>query len=86
MLTKTCVIQNPAGLHARPATMFVQKATSFSCDVNLIKGTKKINGKSIMGVMTLAAKKGDEIVLEVSGENEAQALEELGAILESAKE
>ncbi|WP_232698835.1 HPr family phosphocarrier protein [Brevibacillus daliensis] len=86
MLTKTCTIQNPSGLHARPATMFVQKATSFSCDVNLIKGTKKVNGKSIMGVMTLAAKKGDEIVLEVNGENEAQALEELGTILEHDKD
>jgi phosphocarrier protein len=86
MLTKTFVIQNPTGLHARPASLFVQKATSFNCEVSLIKGTKKVNGKSIMGVMTLGAAKGDEITLEISGEQEQAAMEELGKILEMVHE
>jgi phosphocarrier protein HPr len=86
MLTKTFVIQNPTGLHARPASLFVQKATAFNCEVSLVKGTKKVNGKSIMGVMTLGAAKGDEITLEVSGEQEQAAMEELGKILEMVHE
>ncbi|NNV03219.1 HPr family phosphocarrier protein [Brevibacillus sp. MCWH] len=86
MLTKTFVIQNPTGMHARPASLFVQKATSFNCEINLIKGTKKVNGKSIMGVMTLGLAKGDEITLEVSGEQEQAAMEELGKILKMVHE
>ncbi|BAH46816.1 MULTISPECIES: HPr family phosphocarrier protein [Brevibacillus] len=83
MLTKTFTIQNPTGLHARPATLFVQKATSFPCEVNVIKGTKKINGKSIMGLMTLGAKLGEQITLEITGEQAEQAMEELGKLLMS---
>jgi phosphocarrier protein HPr len=86
MVTKTFIIQNPTGLHARPATSFVQKASSFPCEVNLIKGEKKVNGKSIMGVMSLAAGKGDELTLEIAGEREQEALEELGSILEKVHE
>lgn len=82
MILKTIVIQNPAGLHARPASLFVQKAISFSGNVNVIKGTKKVDGKSIMGVMSLAASKGDEITLEIEGETdselETKVLQELG--------
>jgi phosphocarrier protein HPr len=86
MQTKTLTIQNPQGLHARPATAFVQKASSFSADINIIKGGKKINGKSIMGLMTLAAKQGDEITLEVDGSDEQEAIKELSQILEMVHE
>lgn len=86
MLTKSFTIQNPTGLHARPATAFVQKATSFACNVHVTKGGKKVNGKSIMGLMTLAVAQGDEVTLEVDGEQEATALAELGAILEQVHE
>ncbi|HJV44317.1 MAG TPA: HPr family phosphocarrier protein [Bacillota bacterium] len=82
MLTKTLTIKNPQGLHARPATVFVQKASSFSSSINIIKGGKKINGKSIMGLMTLAAKQGDEIILEADGPDEQEAINELGKVLE----
>ncbi|MEW9669339.1 HPr family phosphocarrier protein [Ammoniphilus sp. 3BR4] len=85
MILKTIVIQNRAGLHVRPASLFVQKAISFSGAVNVIKGTKRVDGKSIMGVMSLAASKGEEITLEiegeVDGELEIKLLQELGAIL-----
>ena len=83
MLTKTITIKNPSGLHARPATAFVQKASAYPCNVNLIKGSKKINGKSIMGLMTLAAKQGDELILEVDGPEEEIALDELTKVLEA---
>jgi phosphocarrier protein HPr len=86
MLKKTFVIQNPTGLHARPATLFVQKATSFPCEINVIKGTKTVNGKSIMGLMTLGAAKGDEITLEINGDRAEEAMEELGKLLESVHE
>ena len=56
------------------------KGDIVNCEINLIKGTKKVNGKSIMGVMTLGLAKGDEITLEVSGEQEQAAMEELGKI------
>ncbi|MBP1934731.1 HPr family phosphocarrier protein [Ammoniphilus resinae] len=83
MLTKTITIKNPSGLHARPATAFVQKASAYPCNVNLIKGSKKINGKSIMGLMTLAAKQGEELILEVDGPEEEVALDELTKVLEA---
>lgn len=86
MLEKTFTVQNPSGLHARPATAFVQKATSFPCNVNVIKGGKKVNGKSIMGLMTLAIAQGDQVTLEVDGEKEETALQELGSILEQVHE
>jgi phosphocarrier protein HPr len=86
MLTKNFVVQNPSGLHARPATLFVQKATSFPCSVNVTKGTKKINGKSIMALMTLGITKGDEVTLEVDGDEEDKAMAALGSILEKVHE
>jgi phosphocarrier protein HPr len=86
MLKKTFVVQNPSGLHARPATLFVQKATSFPCAVNVTKGTKTINGKSIMALMTLGITKGDEVTLEVNGDDENKAMAELGSILEKVHE
>jgi phosphocarrier protein HPr len=85
MQVKTVIIKNPQGLHARRATLFVQKAGSFSSTVNIIKGNRQANGKSIMGVMTLAAKKGDEVTLEVRGGDEEEAIKELSIILESVE-
>lgn len=81
MVAKTFVIQNPTGLHARPASQFVQKAASFPCDVFVTKGSKRVNGKSIMGLMALGAAKNDEIIVEASGERELEAVEELGKVL-----
>lgn len=86
MLKKTVTIQNPSGMHARPASLFVQKATSYPCEIHIIKGTKTVNGKSIMGLMSLAIAKGDQITLETNGDREKEALEELGGILESIHE
>jgi phosphocarrier protein HPr len=70
-------IINRLGLHARAAAKFVQTASRFSSSVMLSKGGKEVNGKSIMGVMMLAAAQHSEILLEVEGDDSAQALESL---------
>jgi len=68
-------IQNPTGLHARPAKSFVNIAKSFSCDIRVYHGERKANGKSLISLLTLGVEKGNFITVEVSGEDEDQALE-----------
>ena len=77
MIQRTVPIINRLGLHARAATRLVNTASGFSSEVMLSKDGKTVNGKSIMGVLMLAAAKGSELVIEVSGEDEQQALEAL---------
>ena len=72
ILKKKIKIKNPQGLHARPASAFVKIANRFESEVTVRKGDDAVNGKSIMGLMTLAANEGSVIELEVSG-NDAQA-------------
>jgi len=81
MLTGTFKILNPQGFHVRPTKAFVDKSSSYQCDVFLDAKGRRINGKSSLGIMTLGLKQHDEVVLEVDGADEKQALEELGAIL-----
>ena len=81
MLSQTYTIIHPSGFHARPTKMFVQAATQFPCKVNLIKGTKKVNGKSSLSMLALVLAKGDDVTLEVDGEREEEALQELGGLL-----
>ncbi|WP_339060408.1 HPr family phosphocarrier protein [Tepidibacillus marianensis] len=85
-MEKTFTINNPAGLHARPATLLVQKASSFPCEITIVKGDKQINAKSIMGIMSLGVRKGDQIKVVTSGEKEKEALQAVGEILESVHE
>lgn len=80
MLERNVTIVNKLGLHARAAAKFVTVASKFSCDIEIEKDGQKVNGKSIMGVMMLAASRGTELVLMTSGDNEtgaADALEQL---------
>ena len=70
-------IQNKQGLHARPAAMFVKTAARFRSDVCISRQDQMVNGKSIMGVMMLAAEFGSEVTLSVTGEDEEQALKAL---------
>lgn len=81
MLTQTYTVIHPSGFHARPTKIFVHAATQFPCKVSLTKGAKKINAKSSLGLLSLGLKQGDEVTLEVDGDREAEALEELGALL-----
>jgi phosphotransferase system HPr (HPr) family protein len=71
------------GLHARPASLFVKEASGFDCDVFISKGGIEANGKSIMGVLMLAAESGSTVHLRCDGSDEAEALERLTALLES---
>ena len=74
-------IQNKQGLHARPAAIFVQIANKYESEIVLIKDDQKVNGKSIMGIMMLAAEKGSIINIIASGDDAQEAVEELGVLL-----
>jgi phosphocarrier protein HPr len=76
-------IENELGLHARAAALFVKMANRHSAEVTLKKGEKTVNGKSIMGLLMLAAAKGSSIELSTSGEDSPEALENLKDLVES---
>lgn len=81
MARKTITIINKLGLHARAAARFVQVASGFESDINVIHGNKEVNGKSIMGVMMLAAGKGASIQIIANGRDESKALEQLEELI-----
>lgn len=74
---KKVIITNKTGLHARPAAQFVQKAGKFDSKIEIVFEEKKVNAKSIMGVMSLGVGKGNEILLRADGEDAEEALKEL---------
>jgi len=74
---KKIIIKNKSGLHARPAALFVQLANKFDATITLKKGKQSVNGKSIMGVLMLAAGKGSQVEIEAEGEDAEQAVLEL---------
>ncbi|MGE0798402.1 MAG: HPr family phosphocarrier protein [Lautropia sp.] len=76
-------IVNRLGLHARPSAALTQLATRFAAEVWLSKGARRVNGKSIMGVMMLAAARGSTLVIEASGKDEDQALAALAELIGS---
>jgi phosphocarrier protein HPr len=71
------LINNKLGLHARAAGKFVEVASRFASEIWLVKGENRVNGKSIMGILTLAAAKGETVVLEGQGPDEEKALQAL---------
>lgn len=75
MLQQECEIVNKLGLHARASALFVKTASRFESDVKLAREGVEVNGKSIMGIMMLAAAKGTIVKLTVSGADEAEALQ-----------
>ncbi|HOB02936.1 MAG TPA: HPr family phosphocarrier protein [Casimicrobium huifangae] len=75
-------ITNKLGLHARASAKLTQTATRFKCEVNLERNGRRVNAKSIMGVMMLAAGKGVTIQIETDGEDEADAMRDLVALIE----
>ena len=81
MLSQEFTIVNKLGLHARAAAVFVQLAGTFSSEVEIFKESLKVNGKSIMGVLMLAAACGSQIKLEISGDDEQQAMSALGELI-----
>jgi len=83
LLEQTAVLANKHGLHARPAAEFVKLAGRFDCDVKLTKDGLTVDGKSIMGVMMLAAEHGSRIVVVTNGDDEQQAMNDLKTFLET---
>ena len=75
------VIPNSMGLHARPASMFVELANQFPCDVVLMKDDEQVDGKSILQLMTLAAEQGTELRLETIGDQAELALASLADLV-----
>src|SRR5882762_5989351 len=76
-LTKELMVQNKLGIHARPAALFVKTANQFSCDIFVEKDGEKVNGKSIMGLMMLAAGPGSKLTVHAEGHDASQALTEI---------
>ncbi len=83
VLEKTFTIRNKLGLHARPAAVFVQTASKFVSSVEIRKDDTNVDGKSIMGIMGLAAEMGSSITLRISGADADAALAALGKLIES---
>lgn len=81
IVEKKIIIRNKLGLHARPAALFVQTANKFDCDITVKKGKEEVNGKSIMGIMMLAAGKGDAIHIKANGSGANKAVLELEKLL-----
>ncbi len=81
MVTKELVVTNKLGIHARPAAMFVKIATRFTSDIFVEKDGERVNGKSIMGLMMLAAGPTCKILVIANGGDATQAVRELEALL-----
>lgn len=81
MIKTTTTISNKLGLHARASAKLTKLAGSFPCEVWIAKGERRVNAKSIMGVMMLAAGMGSEIVIDTEGDREQEAMDALLAII-----
>ncbi len=80
MIQRTFTVANPQGFHVRPTKVFVEKASAFPCKINVSNKGKKVNGKSSLSMLTLGIAQGDEVTLEIDGEQEEQAMETLGPL------
>ena len=81
MLQNEFMIINKLGLHARASALFVKTSSRFSSDVKLAREGVEVNGKSIMGIMMLAASKGSSVRLTVDGADETEAFQAIGALI-----
>ena len=80
-MTKEFLVSNKLGIHARPAAMFVKTANRFACEIFVEKDGEKVNGKSIMGLMMLAAGPGSKLVVHAAGPDAPKALAELEGLI-----
>lgn len=83
MFSKDVVVQNQVGLHARPATFFIQKANEFKSSVWVEKDERKVNAKSLLGVLSLGITKGTSINIIADGSDEEEAVELLVKLIAS---
>ena len=79
-------IRNPQGLHARPADLFARTASKFDSTIEVIKGGERVDGKSILSILTLVAEQGTELSIEAKGPDAQAALRELVALVEAGFE
>ncbi len=82
-IEKEITIINRLGMHARPAAMFVRVASRFRCEIWVAKGDEEINGKSIMGLMMLAAGQGSKLRIRAEGPDAAEAVREIEELIQS---
>jgi phosphocarrier protein HPr len=80
-MTRDFKVSNKLGIHARPAAMFVKTANRFTCDIFVEKDGERVNGKSIMGLMMLAAGPGSKLTVHAQGHDASQALVELETLI-----
>ena len=80
--TQEFTIVNKMGMHARPAAQFVKRASKFICEVWVEKDDEQVNGKSIMGLMMLAAGRGAKLTLTTEGQDAESAMKELGQLIQ----
>ena len=83
MEMQTFTIRNRLGLHARAAALLVKTANRFTAEITIEKDGLEVNGKSIMGILMLAASKGSKITLKVEGKDSIQALQTIGKLIEN---
>ena len=83
MITKEVVINNQVGLHARPATFFIQKANEFKSSIWVEKDERRVNAKSLLGVLSLGIVKGTTINLIADGPDQDEAIDTLSALIDS---
>ncbi|ACB08991.1 MULTISPECIES: HPr family phosphocarrier protein [unclassified Thermotoga] len=86
MVEAKITLKNPTGLHARPASIFVSEAGKLKSDIFIVKEGKEANAKSILQVLAMGIKQGDEIILRASGEDEEEAIKRLTELLENLAE
>src|SRR5580693_5228930 len=82
LMTKEFLVSNKLGIHARPAAMFVKVANRFKCNIFVEKDGEKVNGKSIMGLMMLAAGPGSKVKVYAEGNDASEALTELESLVD----
>ena len=80
-MQKEVIVKNAQGLHARPAALFVQIASKYNSNITIRKGDERINGKSIMGLLTLGAQKDTKLILEIDGDDAQVMFVELEKLL-----
>lgn len=86
MVTKEVIVKNSTGLHARPATLLVKKASAFKSDISLEYNGKKANVKSLIGVLSLGVSKDANVKVIASGDDEDLAAEEIAKLIENLEE
>ena len=86
MVSKEVIVNNGTGLHARPATLLVKKASSFKSDVSIEFNGKKANVKSLIGVLSLGVTKGANITVTATGDDDTLAAEEIAKLIDTLED